>query len=323
MAEVPQQPQGYAECNAYTTIIIDEALRRGVEVEVLHAPTGELRLTRGDRQHLVRESLTELCSAVAFVRCDDKPTTRRVLQAAGLHVPRGRTTTGSEADREADEALLAECGSLVVKPARGEGGQGITVGVEDVEGLVAAVRESRRHAAEVVLEERCEGDDLRVLVVAGEVVAAARRQPPQVQGDGRSSVRDLIEQLNERRRAATDGASAVPLDDITMAALARAGVEWSTVLHAGQVVEVRGTANLHTGGVIVDVTDELHPDLARAAVAVATAIGTPVAGVDLIVPAVDGPEHHVIEVNEQPGLANHEPRPTAQRFLDLLFPETA
>jgi D-alanine-D-alanine ligase-like ATP-grasp enzyme len=85
---------------------------------------------------------------------------------------------------------------------------------------------------------------------------------------------------------------------------------------------VRRTANLHTGGTIRDVTDELHAALAAVAVAAARAIEIPVLGLDLIVPAVDGAEYVAIEANEQPGLANHEPRPTAQRFVDLLFPET-
>jgi D-alanine-D-alanine ligase-like ATP-grasp enzyme len=86
---------------------------------------------------------------------------------------------------------------------------------------------------------------------------------------------------------------------------------------------VRRTANLHTGGTIHDVTDRLHPALAVAAVAVAWAIDIPVIGVDLVVEAADRPDFVVIEANEQPGLANHEPQPTAERFVDLLFPETA
>lgn len=90
----------------------------------------------------------------------------------------------------------------------------------------------------------------------------------------------------------------------------------------GERIRVRRTANLHTGGTIDDVTDDLHPDLVAAAVAASRAIGIPVTGLDFLVPDVTGPEHVVIEANERPGLANHAPRPTAERFLDLLFPET-
>jgi D-alanine-D-alanine ligase-like ATP-grasp enzyme len=105
--------------------------------------------------------------------------------------------------------------------------------------------------------------------------------------------------------------------------VASAGYQLDDVLTEGVTLPVRRTANLHTGGTIHDVTDELHPALADAAVGVARAIGIPVVGVDLVVEGIDSPGHVVIEANEQPGLANHEPRPTAERFVDLLFPATA
>jgi D-alanine-D-alanine ligase-like ATP-grasp enzyme len=90
----------------------------------------------------------------------------------------------------------------------------------------------------------------------------------------------------------------------------------------GTVLQVRRTANLHTGGTIHDVTDRLHPALADAAVAAARVLDIPVVGVDLLVPDVEGPDHVIIEANERPGLANHEPQPTAEAFIDLLFPRT-
>jgi D-alanine-D-alanine ligase-like ATP-grasp enzyme len=90
----------------------------------------------------------------------------------------------------------------------------------------------------------------------------------------------------------------------------------------GMVITVRKAANLHTGGTIRDVTDELHPALAEAAVEAAFALDIPVVGLDFIVPAPDGPDYAIIEANERPGLANHEPAPTAERFIDLLFPTT-
>jgi D-alanine-D-alanine ligase-like ATP-grasp enzyme len=94
------------------------------------------------------------------------------------------------------------------------------------------------------------------------------------------------------------------------------------VLSQAETLQVRRTANLHTGGTIHDVTAELHPDLAEAAVKASRAIDIPVTGLDMLVPAVGQPEYVLIEANERPGLANHEPQPTAARFIDLLFPET-
>jgi D-alanine-D-alanine ligase-like ATP-grasp enzyme len=94
------------------------------------------------------------------------------------------------------------------------------------------------------------------------------------------------------------------------------------VLAPDEQIRVRNTANLHTGGTIHDVTDELHPALRDAAERAARALDIPVTGLDFLVPAVDGPDYVIIEANERPGLANHEPQPTAERFVDLLFPRT-
>ena len=101
-----------------------------------------------------------------------------------------------------------------------------------------------------------------------------------------------------------------------------AGYGFDHVLDAGETLAVRKTANLHTGGTIHDVTAELHPALAEAARAGARALEIPVVGFDFLVPSVSGPDYVIIEANERPGLANHEPQPTAERFVDMLFPQT-
>src|SRR3989338_8267661 len=101
---------------------------------------------------------------------------------------------------------------------------------------------------------------------------------------------------------------------------AAAVVDYDSVLPAGQRLAVRKTANLHTGGSLEDVTEILHPVLAEAAVKAARALDIPVVGLDLLVPAADQPEYVFIEANERAGLANHQPQPTAERFIDLLFP---
>ncbi|HEY6532507.1 MAG TPA: ATP-grasp domain-containing protein, partial [Acidimicrobiales bacterium] len=311
-------PAGYDDLNRYTRIIVDEALVRGIEVTVVDPGTGHLELGFGDHTVTTRESLSELTSATAFARCNDKLATREVLAAHGVPLPRGRAATFDAADEE----FLAECGSIVVKPAVGEGGAAVSVGITDRDGLHLALEAAAAVSPAVVLEECSPGDDLRVVVIADEEVAAAVRRPPTVVGDGYSTVARLVTALAERRAAETDGAASIPLDATTAAVVGEAGWELDDVLPSGVSLRVRRTANVHTGGTIEDVTDELHPDLAGIALAVARALEIPVVGVDLMVPDVAGPDGVVIEANEQPGLANHEPRPTAQRFLDLLFPET-
>ncbi|WFE28445.1 N-acetylglutaminylglutamine synthetase [Solwaraspora sp. WMMD791] len=312
-------PDGYDDLNPYARIVADEAMRRGIRVEVIDARWGELRLTHGARTVVTRESLSELTSAVAMSRCDDKRVTRRVLVDAGLRVPRGRTATADAAD----EAFLAEVGEVVVKPARGEQGTGITVGVTDAVALRDAVALARRHCPDVLIEQRHRGEDLRVLVIDHEVVAAAVRRPAAVTGDGVHTVADLVRRQSRRRAAATGGESKIPLDDLTREVVAEAGYAMDDVLPAGEVLTVRRTANLHTGGTIHDVTDRLHPVLAEACVAASRALAIPVTGMDLLVSAPDQPDHVFIEANERPGLANHEPQPTAERFIDLLFPGTS
>jgi GNAT-family acetyltransferase (TIGR03103 family) len=311
--------EDYSRLNPYARIVADEARRRGIGVEVLDAEWGEIRLSHAGRSIVTRESLSELTTAVAMSRCDDKRVTRRILERAGLRVPRGRAATGDEQD----EAFLAQVGELVVKPARGEQGKGITVGVTDADALRRAVALARGHCPDVLLEELVPGQDLRLVVIDHEVVAAAIRKPASVIGDGRSTVRQLVEAQSRRRAAATGGESRIPLDEGTEATVRAYGHEMCDVLSVGEELEVRRTANLHTGGTIHDVTASLHPALVTAAVRASRALDIPVTGLDFLVPDVSGTEYVLLEANERPGLANHSPQPTAERFVDLLFPETA
>jgi D-alanine-D-alanine ligase-like ATP-grasp enzyme len=154
------------------------------------------------------------------------------------------------------------------------------------------------------------------------VVAAAIRRPAEIMGDGRHTVGQLIEAQSRRRSAATGGESKIPMDDETRRTVADAGFGFDSVLPADQRLAVRRTANLHTGGCLEDVTAILHPVLKDAAVRAARALDIPVVGLDLMVPAADQPDYVFIEANERCGLANHEPQPTAERFVDLLFPHS-
>jgi GNAT-family acetyltransferase (TIGR03103 family) len=305
--------------NPYARIIIREAQKRGIYIQVIDAEGGYFELSFGGRSIVCRESLTELTTAIAMSRCDDKTTTHRLLREAGLRVP-----SQISVDNE-QQALdfLNECGSVVVKPARGEQGAGISVDVRDADSLRMAISEARTVCDKVILEEYVSGDDLRIIVIGEEVVAAAVRKPAQIIGNGKDSVRTLIEKQSRRRAAVTCGESRIPLDRETERCVNEAGYELDSVLPESECLQVHKTANLHTGGTIHDVTTRLHKTLRTAAIDAARAIGIPVTGLDFIVPAVDGPEYAIIEANERPGLANHEPQPTAERFIDLLFPQTA
>ncbi len=307
---------GLDDLNPYARPIADEALLRGIEVEVIDAAWGELRLSYGGRSIVTRESLSELTSAIAMSRCDDKRVTRRILNDAGLSIPDGAIATGTDADLD----VLHELGEVVVKPARGEQGIGITVGVTDDDELTRAIATARSVCPDVLIERRCAGEDLRVVVIDHEVIAAAVRRPAAVVGDGLHTISELIDVQSRRRAAATGGESVIPVGTATAALLAKEGLALDTVLDPGRRVEVCATANLHTGGTIHDVTDQLHPAHARASILAADALEIPVTGIDLLVPASSEPEYVIIEANERPGLANHEPQPTVEAFIDLLFP---
>jgi GNAT-family acetyltransferase (TIGR03103 family) len=309
-------PETVEDLNPYARIIADEAMRRGIWVEVLDAGAGEMRLSHGGRSVITRESLSEYTSAVAMARCDDKRLTRRLVSEAGIAVATGRLATFDEADH----AFLDEVGDVVIKPTRGEQGKGITVGVNGPEELDAALARAREEHPNVLIEQRARGDDLRLVVIDGKVVAAAVRRPAEIVGTGHHTVRELIEAQSRRRAAATGGESRIPIDVVTEATVAEAGWSFDDVLPEGRRLRVRRTANLHQGGTIHDVTSKVNPHLCEVAVDAAAAIGIPVTGIDLLVPDVTGDDYVFIEANERPGLANHEPQPTAKAFVDYLFP---
>jgi GNAT-family acetyltransferase (TIGR03103 family) len=304
--------------NPYARIIINEARRRGIGVEIIDAEGGFFRLTYGGRSYVCRESLSELTTAIAMSICDDKRVTRRIVKAANVKVPNQIYAGDGERTREFLEAYK----SVVVKPARGEQGRGVSVNLKTWDDIQRAIERARTTCNDVIIEEFVQGVDLRLVVINFRVVAGAIRKPAVVLGNGRASIRELIEHQSRRRAAATGGESKIPLDTETERCVAEAGYSLDDVLPTDTHVAVRKTANLHTGGTIHDVTGILHPALVEAAVQAARAIDIPVTGIDFIVKAPTKPDYWFIEANERPGLANHEPQPTGERFIDLLFPQS-
>lgn len=311
-------PDPASDLNVYAGILVREARRRGISVDVLDAEYGYFRLSLGGRSISCRESLSELTSAVAMSRCDDKRLTLRVLAAAGLSVP--AQIEAQDPQTVAD--FLRQHGRVVVKPVRGEQGQGVKVDLTELDEVQAAIEAARHFCEQVIVEQMVGGSDLRIVVINHQVVAAASRRPATVVGDGSSTLRTLIEKQSRRRQMATAGESRIPMDDETQRCLKGQGYTLDSVPAAGTTVLVRKTANLHTGGTIHDMTPVLHPVLREAAERASRVLEIPVVGFDFIVQSPDRPEYVIIEANERPGLANHEPQPTAERFIDMLFPQT-
>ena len=311
-------PGPEAGLNPYAQILVEEAYKRGIDVHIDDANAGLFTLSHGGRRIRCRESLTDLTSSISMSLCQDKSLTHKVLSAAGLNVP----TQQRAGNADDNLAFLEEHLRVVVKPLDGEQGNGVAVDLQTIEHVQDAILAAQAFDSRVLLESFHEGHDLRIVVIGYEVVAAAIRRPAQVIGDGQHNVRQLIEAQSRRRQAATQGESRIPLDAETLRAVQAAGYDYDSILPAGQLLAVRRTANLHTGGCLEDVTAILHPVLADAAVRAARALDIPVVGLDMMVPGADQPEYVFIEANERAGLANHEPQPTAERFIDLLFPHS-
>ena len=311
-------PGPEAGLNPYAQILVEEAYKRGIDVHIDDANAGLFTLSHGGRRIRCRESLTDLTSSISMSLCQDKSLTHKVLSAAGLNVP----TQQRAGNADDNLAFLEEHLRVVVKPLDGEQGNGVAVDLQTIEHVQDAIKAAQAFDSRVLLESFHEGHDLRIVVIGYEVVAAAIRRPAQVIGDGQHNVRQLIEAQSRRRQAATQGESRIPLDAETLRTVQAAGYDYDSILPAGQLLAVRRTANLHTGGCLEDVTAILHPVLADAAVRAARALDIPVVGLDMMVPGADQPEYVFIEANERAGLANHEPQPTAERFIDLLFPHS-
>jgi GNAT-family acetyltransferase (TIGR03103 family) len=311
-------PDPAADLNVYAGILVQEARRRGIGVDVLDAEAGYFKLTLGGRAITCRESLTELTSAIAMSRCDDKRLTLKLLRNASICVP--EQVDGD--DDEAVQQLLARHGRVVVKPVRGEQGQGVRVDLTTLDDVHQAIADARQFSSQVIVEQMVQGQDLRIVVIDHHVVAAAIRVPATVVGDGVHDLRQLIERQSRRRQMATAGESRIPIDAETERCLGLQGLGYGDVPPAGARIQVRKTANLHTGGTIHDVTSTLHPVLQEAAERASRLLDIPVVGFDFMVPDPSQADYVVIEANERPGLANHEPQPTAEKFIDLLFPQT-
>ena len=312
-------PTPEANLNPYAAIIVNEARRRGIGIEVLDAEAGYFALVLGGRRIVCRES-----SQRAHHGDRHEP-----LRRQGGHPPGaapGRTAgpradPGRVAGPGGGLSVHARAGWWSSRPGASRGpGSAWTCATprpwsSAIEGAQAGLRRGDPGGDSI------EGEDLRIVVIDYQVVAAAIRRPAQVVGNGRQTIRELIQAQSRGAGAPPPAARAPsPWTAETERCIAQAGYGWDDVLPDGQVLQVRKTANLHTGGTIHDVTAELHPKLAADAVAAARALDIPVTGLDFLVPSVEQPEYVIIEANERPGLANHEPQPTAKRFVDLLFP---
>ncbi|WP_338105455.1 cyanophycin synthetase [Microvirga tunisiensis] len=312
-----------------TMSLVQEAERRGIPVLRLDDQS-LVQLGTGRYQKRIRASITSLTSQIATDAAGDKDLTKSLLADAGLPVPRGEVVRSAEDAVRAAERIGYP---VVVKPLDGNHGRGVSIDLSTAEEVTRAFEEASRHSRRVIVESCFKGQDHRILVVNGEVVAVAERIPAHVVGDGERSITALVDEVNQdprRGEGHENVMTRIKIDDHTLGVLAKAGLETDSVPAIGQVVYLCDTANLSTGGTAVDRTDDIHPDNALIARRAARAIGLDVAGIDFIAPDITRSVHEtgggIIEVNAAPGFRMHlqpsegRARNVARPVMDMLFP---
>jgi cyanophycin synthetase len=314
-----------------TRALIDEADRRDIPVMRLDERS-LIQLGHGRFQQKIRASVTGRTSLVGADTAGNKDLTKKLLDEAGVPVPRGVVVRDPE---EAVRAARRLRYPLVTKPLDGNHGRGVTIDIQNEEQLRFGFAEalSQAKGRDVIVEQFFPGNDHRILVVGGKMVAVAERIPAQVTGDGVHSIRQLIEEVNRdprRGEGHENVMTRIRIDAHVEEFLGRSGLTPDSVPEAEQVVQLRATANLSTGGTAVDRTNEIHPDNAEIARRAALIIGLDVAGVDFVCPDISCSVREtgggVIEINAAPGLRMHiepsegAPRDVAKPIIEMLFP---
>ena len=299
----------------YTTTITHEARRRGIGIEVIDAETPIFILKHGDRKIRCYNSLTDRVGAVTFYMAQDKHLAHVFLERYGFPVP--RQIKYSLLDKAI--AFLEKNKSLVVKPCREWGGRGVSVAVTTIVDLKRALERALKFSADVVIEAYVEGVDHRLIFVDGCFVAAIRREPAVVTGNGTSTIRSLILQKNVRACHA-DASNRIPLDAETRRNLTAFGLDYDSVPRKGKTVQVRLTSNYHTGGSVTEITESVSADLVREAQKIVRLFDIPVLGVDFLVNSQTG-RHWVIELSPDLAISPPEGNKVARHLLDYLFPE--
>jgi cyanophycin synthetase len=312
-----------------TGSIVDEAQHRGIPWIRLNRHS-LVQLGYGVNQRRIQATVSSTTSNIAVEIACDKEETKNLLEAANIPVPRGLVVYDEEELTDAIERLGFP---LVTKPLGGNHGRGATINIRDIEmakeGLEAAKRISRR----VIVEKFISGYDFRLLVINYKLVAAAKRTPAAIYGDGKSTIGQLVEFVNKDPRRGYGHEkvlTSIKIDDMTMNILEEKGLTMESILAAGEELLLKRTANLSTGGTATDVTDLVHPYNIFLAERIARIIGLDICGIDIMAPNLTEPINEnggaVLEVNAAPGFRMHIAptdglaRNVAEPVIDMLYP---
>ncbi|MBE9181353.1 cyanophycin synthetase [Oculatella sp. LEGE 06141] len=313
-----------------TECIVQEAEARGIPWLPLSA-RAMIQLGHGVHQKRIQATLSNFTGILGVELASDKEGTKRVLRDAGVPVPRGTVVYYFDEL----EAAIEEVGGfpVVIKPLDGNHGRGITINIDSWKTAEEAYDAAKEISKGVIVERYYTGQDHRVLVVNGKVVAVAERVPAHVVGNGYSSIAELVEETNRdpRRGEGHDNIlTRIEVDRTSWQLLDRQGYTLETVLPDGEVCYLRATANLSTGGIAIDRTDDIHPENIWIAQRAAKTIGLDIAGIDIVTADISRPLREtdgvIVEVNAAPGFRMHFcpsqglPRNVAEPVIDMLFP---
>jgi len=307
-----------------TATVVHAARAQGIPIRRLN--DGSLvQLGHGALQRRIHRSATDSTSAVTEAISDDKDLTKAYLRSAGVPVAKGRLVVSAEDAWTAAQEIGT---SVVVKPKDGNYGNGVVIGISKREQIEAAFHFAAKEGTAVMVEQLVLGAEHRLLVVGSNLVAATRGNPAFVMGDGRQTVAQLIDsQLNSDPRRGKDLScplSQIELDPTVLLVLEQEGYAVDSVPPSGKRVMIQRNGNL-----AIDVTDSVHPEVARMAVLAAQVVGLDVAGIDVIAHDIGRPLAEqggvVIEVNAGPGLQMHvepesgKPRPAGEAIVATMF----
>ncbi len=309
--------------------LIGKAEERDIPWFVVNRGKRVVQLGQGCHARRICESITSVTPHIAAMLQNDKAATNRLLSSVYLPVPQQVLVTNAEAAVKAARQIGLP---IVVKPHNAIKGRGITLQPDTDEAIRAAFAHAREQSPYVLVEKHIPGDDHRALVVGGRMVAVAKRVPAAVIGDGKSTIAELVAEANNDPRRGTGFSrimNLIVLDDQADQLLTRQGHFRNSVPTDKEVVYLRGTANLATGGTAVDVTSRVHPVNQRMLERTARMLELDVAGIDFITPDISRPYREVqgaiCEVNASPGLRAHLVEKSSPDvlgpILDLLFPK--
>ncbi|MEQ9359729.1 cyanophycin synthetase [Coleofasciculus chthonoplastes] len=313
-----------------TEALVKEADARGIPWLTLSA-RAMIQLGYGLHQKRIQATLSDYSGILGVELACDKEGTKQILFDAGVPVPRGTTVLYLD---ELDSAIEYVGGyPIVIKPLDGNHGRGITIDIRNWDETEQAYDRAKDISRAVIVERYYPGFDHRVLVINGKVEAVAQRIPARVIGDGKSTVEELIERTNRdpnRGDGHDNVLTKIVVDHTSLSVLERQGYSLDTVLRKDEVCYLRATANLSTGGIAIDRTDDIHPENVWLAERVAKIIGLDIAGIDIVTPDISQPlrdiDGVVVEVNAAPGFRMHVspseglPRNVAAPVMDMLFP---